>query len=259
MDDDFQEHLAGLMDYRTEPAAPVSVTAVRAGARRRTRLRTAGVAGSALAVAAVGVGVAAFAGPGGHGAASGGASPAGVGGAVTPPPASRPVSSPATDASSPAAAVRVAAGTTIKVNDDLSVTVTDTDVCYAVPGRFVGSPGRQTAQGCVGATKPSLRWHQGRPPSIDDVGIAKVGIVAAYQGPDIPARAEAVMLGKRYPATLVSTPGMRNWTAVYVALPPVPAGMLGSPGLVVYDATGKVLAQHADMETPIPTKSSNGE
>lgn len=46
---------------------------------------------------------------------------------------------------------------------------------------------------------------------------------------------------------------------VQSALIKVPAGMLGSPGLVVYDATGKALAQHADMETPIPTKSGNGE
>ncbi|MEY9935217.1 hypothetical protein ABH926_009888 [Catenulispora sp. GP43] len=270
MEDGFEEHLTGLMDYRTEPSAPVSVAGVRAGARRRARMRTAGAAGSALAVVAVGVGVAALTGSGGHGAAAGPGLSAGAGGGVTPaavssPPSTSPSPGTATSASptgsQPGTTVRVASGTTIAVTDGFSVRVTDTEACYTASRQFSGLPAAiPDSPGCLSTFDPALRRGPGAPADLSVVTIPRGGgLMAMFQGPEIPVRAEVLMLGKRYPATLVSTPGMKDWIALYALLPPEPADMTGSPGLVAYDASGKVLAQHADRETPIPTKSGNGK
>ncbi|MEY9889539.1 hypothetical protein ABIA31_003190 [Catenulispora sp. MAP5-51] len=268
MEDGFEEHLAGMMDYRTDPAAPVSAAGARIAARRRGRMRAIGTAGSALAVAAVGIGVATLNGSGGHGAAAGPGLSAGVGGGVTPaavssPPVTGTGTSPSASptGSRPGTTVRVASGTTITVTDGFSVRVTDTEACYTASPTFIGLPATTPdAPGCIDTTDPNVRRRPGAPANLSAVTLPRGGgLLAVFQGPEIPVRAEVLMLGKRYPATLVSTPGMKDWIALYALLPPEPADMTGSPGLVAYDASGKVLAQHADRETPIPTKSGNGK
>ena len=270
MEDGFEEHLAGMMDYRTDPSAPVSAAGARIAARRRGRMRAIGTAGSALAVAAVGIGVATLNGSGGHGAAAGPGLSAGVGGGVTPaavssPPVTGTGTGTSTSASptapQPGTTVRVASGTTITVTEGFSVRVTDTEACYTASRTFIGLPATTPdTPGCIDTTDPNVRRRPGAPANLSAVTLPRGGaLLAVFQGPEIPVRAEVLMLGKRYPATLVSTPGMKDWIALYALLPPEPADMTGSPGLVAYDASGKVLAQHADRETPIPTKSGNGK
>lgn len=281
MEDGFEEHLAGMMDYRTEPSAPVSVARVRAGALRHSRMRTIGTAGSALAVAAVGIGVATVSGSGGHGAAAGPGLSAGVGGGVTPAAASSPPvtagspspgaltststsTSTSTDASptapQPGTAVRVASGTTITVMDGFSVRVTDTEVCYTANWLLTGHPaGSPDSSACIDTADPNISRRPGTPPGMTSYSLEKGAMIGAFQGPQNPVRVDAVMLGKHYPATLVSTPGMKNWIAVYIRLPAVPAGMYGSPGFEAYDASGHVIASQPDRIKVIPAKPGNGK
>jgi hypothetical protein len=88
-------------------------------------------------------------------------------------------------------------------------------------------------------TSPALRWDGGKPVLHDrESGTVLVG---EYQGSHMPVRLDAVMDGRRYGAVLLSTPGMKNWTAFYVLIPKSPSG--NDPvGLVAYDATNQVIA-----------------
>ena len=229
MDDKFEEHLAGLMDYQTEPSVVVSVADVQAAARRRTRLRATGVAGSALAVALIGVGAAAFAGGGGAGPGTGSGS--GLSAAAR---TGAQVDSAAKD---PSPVRHAASGDTIQVAEGLTFTVTDNRLCV---NRGASSLGAAITDCRDVAALPA---RTGGNPEVDVWG-QNQGLVAEYLSPQTPARVEFSRGGKAIPATLVSTPGMKDWTAMYVVLPPQDRdGKESFPDVqfTAYDAQGKVL------------------
>ena len=202
------------------------------GTRRRTRLLAGGVTGGAVAVAMFGAGSAAFAGGAPHGTGSGSdAAPVAksqAAAATTLTPKTAPASD--SQAQTQAQTRHVASGTTIQIVKGMSIKVTDT----AVSEQQADFPAV-----VKDVASANMRWTGSTPEialQLDSVGSQQV-LVGEYQGSQIPAHIEIARDGKQYPATLVSTPGMKNWTPLYAVLPPSNADLK----FTAYDAHGKVI------------------
>ena len=278
MDDKFEEQLSGLMQYRSDRPAPFTVGDVISGARRRSRTRALGVAGSALAVVAVGVGAAALAGGGPGGgttvstvagatttattttaapAVTTTAAPAVTTTATTPSaPQSTTTSSPKTLGTSPVKTVR--SGEKVTVVDGYQVWVTSHEKCESESAAFMGAP---PAAGdnvvCKDVTGSNMAWDG----KSNWLGVQSTGtkdrmvISGTFQGKTVPALIDVQQDGRHYAATILETAGMEHWAAYYVTFPlsvkqPATLGDMGYT-VTAYDADGNALTQDPPMA---PTK-----
>ncbi|MBP0455020.1 hypothetical protein J5Y04_36700 [Kitasatospora sp. RG8] len=223
-----------------------------ARARRRRGRRAAGAGAAALAVAlicgvtAVTVGSARQTG-GVAGAAgealtpSAGAVP-GAAAASTPTATPTAVPTPGTTALPLSPVRQVAAGEKVEFADGARMWVTTREKCdeYRDASGTWGS-----GTGCRDVTSDNLEHDK---PSIyaqGTFGRDRSLLASFYLGPQ-PARIVAFVGGKPTVATLVTTPGMKDWTAYYVVLPgmpELPGGRPTSPALAAYDAEGRLLAE----------------
>lgn len=248
VDENFEERLSGMMNYRTVPvSAFIPADVVAAGARRRSRNRIVGVTAGALTVVAVGAGVAVLAGnhsasgagltvnvaAGGDGTAKAAVTPSGT--AVIPSAPARAVSR----------VLDVKSDTPVEIVPGADMTVTATVKCVEYSGAFAGND-----IGCKDVTSANMAYN-GKPSlSVQGTGITGIEVLTGtYQGPAVPALIEVVAYGKHYTATIVETAGMKNWVGYYVSFPSqlqtVTKGSSPFFGFVVsaYDAAGHKLTQ----------------
>lgn len=279
MDENFEEELSGMMRYRSTPVAPFTPGDVVTSARRRSRTRGMGVAGSALAVVAIGVGAVSLAGNGTNadkpvGAAAG--APQAAAGA--PQAAAVTTSAPVAANTQPAntgapkqalgvsPVKTVASGEKITVVDGYQVWVTSHEKCASESAAFMGAP--DSAGGtsvCKDVTGSNMAWDRtGSWLSIQGTGTMTAQVLSGtYQGKTAPTLIDVEQDGKHYPATILKTAGMEqnHWVAYYVTFPVSNAkpGDLKRTSYTVtaYDADGKPLSQDPPASlTPGTTTSA---
>jgi hypothetical protein len=268
VDEKFEEHLSGLMHYRSDPATPFTAGDLIARARHRSRTRTIGVAGSALAVVAVAVGAAALAGgspstsPAISTAAGSTTAPSTTAATTTAAPAAKTTSTtqsapPSTTISSPPAlgtspVKTVRAGEKITVADGYTLWVTSHEKCTNETPAFTDSPpSAGDITDCKDVTGANMAWDgKGNWLGMQGSGFkTKMVLTGTFQGATTPALIDVEEDGKHYPATIVETTGMQqnHWVAYYVTFPaptkvPTVPGQLGYT-TKAYDANGNLLTQ----------------
>jgi hypothetical protein len=138
---------------------------------------------------------------------------------------------------------QVTAGTSVKVTDGLAIKITDTGVCEIQGEQLLGGPaGGEPVTTCKDVTDPNMRWDGGKA----TIGYQSWGnpqqtvVVGEYQGSQVPARIDLIASGQHFTATVVSTPGMKNWRPYYAVIPQG-AGLTSQVGATAYDASGKVI------------------
>ncbi|TYC73449.1 hypothetical protein [Streptomyces sp. CB01881] len=219
-----------------------------ARARRRRGRRAAGAGAAALAVALVcgvtAVTVGSARQTGGVAGAAGAALTPSAGPVPGAAAASTPTAAPTPGTTAlPLSPVRqVAAGEKVEFADGARIWVTAREKCDEYRD-VSGTWGNGT--GCRDVTSDNLEHDR---PSIygqGTFGRDRSLVASFYLGPQ-PARIVAFVGGKPTVATLVTTPGMKDWTAFYAVLPGMPwlqDGRPSSPALAAYDAEGRLLAE----------------
>ncbi|WBP87263.1 hypothetical protein [Kitasatospora cathayae] len=242
----FEDRLGELFRDEDPHAAGPDPAAVIAGARRRRARRRVGVGAAALAVALVCGATAVTVGgarPGGDATAGAGAAPSA--GAYALVPQAQPTPTPTKTALPPSPVRQVAVGEKVQVTDTSRMWVTETQRC----DEQLGPDGKwYSAFSCRDVTSDNLDHSQ---PQVYCQGTGDAQHLVSlcfYLGPT-PDKIILFEGGKPLPATLVTAPGMKNWTAFYLVRPvkpqpqqTAPVGWPADP-IGVYDAQDRLLAE----------------
>ncbi|MET8704241.1 hypothetical protein ABZW10_36125 [Kitasatospora sp. NPDC004723] len=277
----FERRLDELLKQEGRTAAPEPV-AVIAGARRRGARRRVGAGAAVLAVAVIAGGTALTLGDGRSGGvvtAAGAPTAVGLPGVSplpdlgTPIPVDGPaparVSPVAPEASGPgeqpgarpkqwpeSPVKQVAPGERVAIVEDFRMSVTATESCVEQGESVVGEGGRPV--GCRDATSDNLDHSRPNITAQSAGGTNRTVVTGMYLGPVAPARIVVELKGTQVTATLVTTPGMKSWTAYYAVVPGVvlsssgPNGPRGSAAVAAWAADGTRLADLIDPRRPDP-------
>ncbi|MET8624513.1 hypothetical protein ABZW30_12280 [Kitasatospora sp. NPDC004669] len=262
----FEDRLGQLLKDEDPLAAGPDPEAVVVGARRRRARRRTGAAAAALAVALVCGVTAVTAGSARHV----GDVTAEAGAAMTPKAGATalvPEAAPTPTATAlPLSPVRrVAVGEKVQVTDGSRMWVTETQRC----DEQLGPNGKwYSAFGCRDVTSDNLDHSR---PQIYCQGSGDgqhLVSLCFYLGPT-PSKIILFEDGKPVPATLVTAPEMKNWTAFYLVRPvkpqPTQTGPQGWPAdpIGVYDAQDRLLtespgrtADHKSVHAPGATETT---
>jgi hypothetical protein len=272
VDDQFEQRISALMDYGPGPVPPFTAADVVAEARRRSRHRALGAAAGAAAVTAVGVGVAAAVAPSAGGASTAVARPllptsaaSSPAPALTGPPATTPAT-PSTTPSTSALAVspvrQVAPSVPFTITPGFQIYVTATQKCGISGVAGVTSGPDMLNESCKDTSSANMAWDgKGNWLSMQSGGFYKDDVMVpngTFQGPATPSLIDAVFEGRHYTATIVETPGMRNWVAYYVEIPapthPIVISKDHPIGIEItvtaYDAAGHMLTRIPPLSMP---------
>ncbi|MFH8379438.1 hypothetical protein ACH4E7_00620 [Kitasatospora sp. NPDC018058] len=265
----FEDRLGQLLKDEDPLAAGPDPEAVIVGARRRRARRRMGAAAAALAAALVCGVTAVTAGSARH-VGDVAAEAAEAGAAMTPSAGVTALVPEATPAATPTALPlspvrRVAVGEKVQVTDGSRMWVTETQRCdeqLGPNGKWYSAFGcRDVASDNLDHSRPQI-YCQG---SGDGQHLVSL---CFYLGPT-PSKIILFEDGNPVPATLVTAPGMKNWTAFYLVRPvkpqPLQTGPQGWPAdpIGVYDAQDRLLtespgrtADHKSVHAPGATETT---